>query len=154
VDVARIAAEAVEGAQAIEPDRTMELSADEEAVIDGDAGRLRQVFDNLLENARVHTPAGTPTRVAVNPNGETVTVTVTDEGPGMDAEVAAQAFERFYRGDPARASSTGGAGLGLSIVAAIVEAHGGTVGVAAGDGGTTIEIRLPRTRPSAAAPEV
>ena len=119
-------------------------------MIDGDAGRLRQVFDNLLENARVHTPAGTPTRIGVSPNGETVTVTVTDEGPGMDADVADKAFERFYRGDPARARSTGGAGLGLSIVAAIVEAHGGTVRVADGAPGTTVEITLPRTPPAAA----
>ena len=148
VDVARVAAEAVEGARAIEPDRAIDLAAAEEAVIDGDAGRLRQVFDNLLENARVHTPAGTPTRIAVSPNGETVTVTVTDEGPGMDADVADKAFERFYRGDPARARSTGGAGLGLSIVAAIVEAHGGAVRVADGATGTTVEITLPRTPPA------
>ena len=61
----------------------------------------------------------------------------------MDAEVAAKAFERFYRGDPARARATGGAGLGLSIVGAIVDAHGGTVRVLETTAGTTIEVRVP-----------
>ena len=61
----------------------------------------------------------------------------------MDPEVASKAFERFYRGDPARARSTGGAGLGLPIVAAIVESHGGSVGVLDTDAGTAIEVHLP-----------
>jgi two-component system OmpR family sensor kinase len=113
-------------------------------VIQGDPGRLRQVVDNLLENARVHTPGGTPTHVAVGARDASVILTVRDEGPGMAPEVADRAFERFYRGDPARGRSTGGVGLGLSIVAAIVEAHGGSVHVANGvTPGTTIEVSLP-----------
>ena len=66
-----------------------------------------------------------------------------DDGPGMDADTAARAFERFYRGDPARSRATGGAGLGLSIVAAIVEAHGGTVALLPTDTGATFEVRIP-----------
>ena len=111
----------------------------------GDEGRLRQVIDNLLDNARVHAPLGTPVRVAVRLEDAQAVLTVSDEGPGMDPEVAARAFERFYRGDPARSRSTGGAGLGLSIVAAIVDAHGGTVRVVQPEGdapGTTFEVRL------------
>jgi two-component system OmpR family sensor kinase len=73
-----------------------------------------------------------------------VILTVADEGPGLPAQVATRAFERFYRGDPSRSRSKGGAGLGLSIVAAIVEAHGGTVTVRSEEGaGATFEVRLP-----------
>jgi two-component system OmpR family sensor kinase len=143
VDVTVLAGEAVEGARAIDPKRAIELDAPTSTVITGDAGRLRQVLDNLIENARVHTPAGTKTTVTAKPAHDgAVTLSVADDGPGMDADVAARAFERFYRGDPARARATGGAGLGLSIVAAIVEAHGGSVRVV-NTSGTEIVVTLP-----------
>jgi two-component system OmpR family sensor kinase len=145
VDVDRIVADAVDAAHAIEPEREIDVATSPDGVVQGDPGRLRQVVDNLLENARVHTPAGTPTRVAVARDDGSVVLRVADEGPGMDPDVAARAFERFYRSDPARARATGGAGLGLSIVAAIVQAHGGTVQVVNGGPGTTIEVRLPAT---------
>jgi two-component system OmpR family sensor kinase len=83
--------------------------------------------------------------VTVGTDADTATITVADDGSGMDPDVAARAFERFYRGDPARARSTGGAGLGLSIVAAIVEAHGGDVRVADAPG-TRIVVSLPAGR--------
>src|SRR5262249_49281254 len=127
-------------------DRERVLDADLQGptTVIGDAGRLRQVVDNLLENARVHTPAGTPTHVTLRAEEDGgALLTIADEGPGMDAEVSAKAFERFYRGDPARARTTGGAGLGLAIVAAIVESHGGSVRVLDADAGATIEVRLP-----------
>jgi two-component system OmpR family sensor kinase len=143
VDVATIVADAVEAAHAIDPDREIEMSASADSAVEGDAGRLRQVVDNLIENARVHTPPGTPTHVDVGREDGAVVVRVTDTGPGMDPVVAERAFDRFYRGDPARARATGGAGLGLSIVAAIVEAHGGTVEVTNGAPGTSVEVRLP-----------
>jgi len=143
VDLARVAADAVDAARAIDPARAIELDAPAPAMLAGDAGRLRQVLDNLLENARVHSPAGTPTRVQVRTDGTDVALTVADEGPGMDADTAARAFERFYRGDPARSRATGGAGLGLSIVAAIVEAHGGAVALLPTDSGATLEVRIP-----------
>jgi two-component system, OmpR family, sensor kinase len=143
VDVVQIVSEAVDAAHAIDPDRTIEAAASAQATVEGDPGRLRQVVDNLLENARVHTPPGTPTRVDVEHTDGTVVLRVADEGPGMDADVSARAFERFYRGDRSRSRATGGAGLGLSIVAAIVQAHGGSVMVANGRRGTTIEVRLP-----------
>jgi two-component system OmpR family sensor kinase len=144
VDLAPIVADAVDAARAIDPERVLEADLDGSAIVTGDAGRLRQVVDNLLENARVHTPAGTPTHLALGSDDDVVVLTIADEGPGMNAEVAAKAFERFYRGDPARARTTGGAGLGLSIVGAIVESHGGSVRVLDADAGTTIEVRFPR----------
>jgi two-component system, OmpR family, sensor kinase len=144
VDLGLVAADAVESARAIEPDRPIELQVEGPAILRGDAGRLRQVVDNLLDNARVHTVAGTPVRVKVGSEGDQVYLSVADAGPGLSSEVEGRAFERFYRGDPARSRGTGGAGLGLSIVAAIVEAHGGTVMAASlEDGGATFEARLP-----------
>jgi two-component system OmpR family sensor kinase len=146
VDLVSVVTDGVDAARAIDPERVLEADLDGPEWIVGDAGRLRQVIDNLLENARVHTPAGTPTRVALRADDGAAVLTVADEGPGMNAEVATKAFERFYRGDPARARSTGGAGLGLAIVAAIVASHGGSVRVVDRDAGTTIEVRLPHER--------
>jgi two-component system, OmpR family, sensor kinase len=143
VDLAPIVADAVDAARAIDPDRVLDADLNGSAIVTGDAGRLRQVVDNLLENARVHTLPGTPTHVALGSDDGAAVLTIADEGPGMDAEVAAKAFERFYRGDPARARATGGAGLGLSIVGAIVDAHGGAVRVLETTAGTTIEVRVP-----------
>jgi len=144
VDLAMVAAESVESARAIEPDRPIELLVEGPAILQGDAGRLWQVVDNLLDNARVHTAADTPVRVKVGSEGDQVYVSVADSGPGLSSEVEGRAFERFYRGDPARSRGTGGAGLGLSIVAAIVEAHGGSVTAASPEeGGATFEVLLP-----------
>jgi two-component system OmpR family sensor kinase len=109
---------------------------------------LRQVIDNLLANTRVHTPPGTGVRVGVRPVGDTVVLTIADDGPGMTPEVAAHVFDRFYRVDGARSRADGpvrgGAGLGLAIVAAIVEAHDGEVEVDSAPGaGSTFTVRLP-----------
>src|SRR5262249_13782611 len=124
--------------------RSIELDVDPPVEIVGDAGRLRQVVDNLLDNARVHAPDA-PVRVRVEPDGADALIEVADDGPGIDPEVAARIFERFTRGDPSRSRGTGGAGLGLSIVAAIVEAHGGSVtATSRPDGaGTVVTIRVP-----------
>jgi len=144
-DLTAVVTDAVESARAIEPDRAIGLSADDPVEIVGDAGRLRQVVDNLLDNARMHAP-GAPVRVAIRVEGPDALLEVIDDGPGIDPEVAARIFERFTRGDPSRSRGTGGAGLGMSIVAAIVEAHGGSVTAASGSdgGGTIVRVRLPR----------
>jgi two-component system OmpR family sensor kinase len=143
VDLGTVAGEAVGAARAIDPSREVSLEIEGEVVVDGDAGRLRQVLDNLLDNARVHTPDGTPAHVRVIRQGDDVLVTVSDEGPGLSPEARRRVFERFYRDDGARSRETGGAGLGLAIVAAITEAHGGAVRVLEGDGGAAFEVRLP-----------
>jgi two-component system OmpR family sensor kinase len=155
VDLAAVARDAVEGARAIEPERSITVDADGPAEVIGDEGRLRQVIDNLLDNTRVHTPAATPAEVRVRTEADTVVLSVHDHGPGLSAEATAKVFERFYRGDPGRSRSTGGAGLGLSIVAAIVESHGGTIDVSSPEGGgASFVVRLPRrTRDDPAAAE-
>jgi two-component system OmpR family sensor kinase len=143
LDLSEVATAAVESARAIDPGRSIELQVDAPARIVGDEGRLRQVVDNLLENARVHAPDAA-VRVTVFLHEDEATLEVADEGPGIDPEIAERIFERFTRGDPSRSRGTGGAGLGLSIVAAIVEAHGGSVIASAGpDGGAVLTVRLP-----------
>jgi two-component system OmpR family sensor kinase len=144
VDLAKVVTEAVEGARTIDPGRPIDLHVAGTPIVVGDEGRLRQVLDNLLDNTRVHTPQGTPVRVGVATDHDHVVLSVSDDGPGISSEVAERAFERFYRGDPARSRGTGGAGLGLSIVTAIVEAHGGSVTALSPDGaGAVFEVRLP-----------
>ena len=110
--------------------------------------RLRQVVDNLLANVRAHTPPGTSAQVRVDGDDVGATITVTDNGPGMEPEQAEHVFERFYRSDPSRSRTHGGAGLGLSIVSAIVAAHRGTVSAESRiGGGTTFIVHLPTTPP-------
>jgi two-component system OmpR family sensor kinase len=148
LDLTAVVTEAVESARAIEPDRTIELTADGAIEIIGDAGRLRQVIDNLLDNTRVHA-ADASVNVNVQLDGDEALLGVADDGPGVDPEVANRIFERFTRGDPSRSRGTGGAGLGLSIVAAIVEAHGGRVTASSSDGGGAVfDVRLPIRGPS------
>jgi two-component system OmpR family sensor kinase len=149
VDLTALAGEAVDAAHAMEPERPIALEAPAVVTVDGDRERLRQVIDNLLANVRAHTPDGASAVVRVRRDGEGALLEVADAGPGMDAEQAAHVFERFYRGDPSRSRDHGGAGLGLAIVAAIVEAHGGTVTVASAPGaGTTFTVALPDREPA------
>ncbi len=140
-----VVGEAVETAQAVDPDRTIELDA-EPATVLGDRDRLRQIVDNLLANVRAHTPPRTPASVSVARSNGMAEIAVTDAGPGLDEEHLEHLFERFYRADPSRARTSGGVGLGLAIVAAVAEAHGGTVSALSRPGeGTTIAIALPLT---------
>jgi two-component system OmpR family sensor kinase len=143
VDLDKVVAEAVEMARTLDPERPVEVEL-APALVSGDHDRLRQVVDNLLSNVRSHTPPDAPLRIELaNGDGHAV-LTVADSGPGMNAEQLAQVFERFYRADPSRARSSGGAGLGLAIVAAVVEAHGGEVDAeSVPRGGTLFRVRLP-----------
>jgi two-component system OmpR family sensor kinase len=145
VDLVRLAREAAGDFAAADPGRPVTSELDGSAVVVGDPIRLRQAIDNLLANVRAHTPPGTPARVSVQRNGRWAEVTVADEGPGIPAQEQPRVFERFWRGDPARGrTSDGGAGLGLSIVEALVRAHGGAVTVDSASGqGTAFTIRLP-----------
>ena len=127
-----LAAEAVHTSATVGPEWPVEFTASHPVEVMGDPVRLRQVIDNLLANVRAHTPPGTASTVRVDQEGETAEIVVRDAGPGMPTEEAARVFERFYRADASRARSHGGSGLGLSIVAAIVTAHGGTVSALVG----------------------
>jgi two-component system, OmpR family, sensor kinase len=138
VDLLTLAADAVQDARMIAPRRKIELTVGRGAafLVLGDEARLRQVITNLMSNALSHTPDGTPIDVRIlthGPDGRlpvpSVTIEVDDHGPGLSKEQAERVFERFYRADQARGRKTGGAGLGLAIVAALVDAHGGAVGV-------------------------
>jgi two-component system OmpR family sensor kinase len=139
-----LARDAVDDARATSPDRSIDLVEDGEAVVMGDAHQLRQVLGNLLRNALVHTPSGTPIEVAVAADGEAVRLTVRDHGPGLPSEDPGALFERFWRAEGGRERGKAGAGLGLAIVAAIVDAHGGEVDAAnARGGGAVFTVRLP-----------
>jgi two-component system OmpR family sensor kinase len=145
VDLVAVAADAVKDVRAVDPDRPVELvMPDRPVIVQGDEGRLRQVVANLLTNARVHTPARTPVTVRVSVEGVAAQLVVADQGEGMTPEVAARVFERFYRADASRSRDRGGSGLGLSIVAAVAEAHGGRAGVESAPGaGTRVTVELP-----------
>jgi two-component system, OmpR family, sensor kinase len=157
VDLLTLAAEAVADAAAVAPDRPVRLvtgSLENTAppVVTGDEPRLRQVLGNLMSNAMRHTPAGSPISVRVAVEGSDALLEVIDSGPGLAPADAQRVFERFYRADPSRTRSgastgsraPGGSGLGLSIVAALVAAHGGTVAVHSAPGeGAAFSVRLP-----------
>jgi two-component system, OmpR family, sensor kinase len=143
VELDEVVSEAVETAQAVEPGRAISLEAEPAAVL-GDRERLRQIVDNLLVNVRSHTPQGTPVSVRVARDNGSALVEVSDEGPGLTTEQAERVFERFYRVDESRARASGGVGLGLSIVAAVAQAHGGSVAAESEPGqGATFRITLP-----------
>ena len=166
VDLAEIAGDAVHDARAVQPDRPIALHLDESLtdvpVVLGDEGRLRQVVGNLVTNALTHTPPGTRVTVTVaqDADDDVLLLRVDDEGPGMDAADADRAFERFYRADSSRVRggdgpAAGGSGLGLSIVASLVAAHGGTITLETAPGrGARFTVRLRRSGPPEPSPPV
>jgi two-component system OmpR family sensor kinase len=137
VDLSELAGDAVDDARAVAPDREIALqgAGNGEIVVDGDPHQLRQVLANLVRNALVHTPAGTPIEVAVAASAGEATVAVRDHGPGLPTRNPNELFDRFWRADPGRGRGRAGAGLGLAIVAGIVSAHGGRAEAADADGG-------------------
>jgi two-component system OmpR family sensor kinase len=144
VDLAELARDAVDDARATAPERAIELEPESGATTLGDAHGLRQVLGNLLRNALVHTPEGTPIEVSVARDGGDVVLEVRDHGPGLPTDDGNELFERFWRAEGGRVRGRGGAGLGLAIVAGIVDLHGGRVAASnAPDGGATFVVRLP-----------
>ena len=144
VDLASIAALAVQHARLVHPGRPITLHAAEPVVVSADDARIRQVIDNLLGNAVQHTPDGTPVTVKVTSGQGDGWLTVADRGPGMTPEQASRVFERFYRTDDARTRAAGGAGLGLAIAASLTAAHGGDITVDTAPGhGAAFTVRLP-----------
>ena len=144
VELVSLVSESVRTASAVGPEWPVRFWAARPIEVEGDKDRLRQVMDNLLANVRAHTPEGTHTTVRVEQVGADAEIEVRDSGPGMPADDARRVFERFYRADPARSRASGGSGLGLSIVSAIVDAHQGTVSATSAPGeGMTVTVLLP-----------
>ncbi len=145
VDLASIAAEAVQQARIMAPGRPVTLEAVEPVIVDADPERLRQVIDNLIGNAIQHTPPGTPVAVTVTGESGSGRLTVADCGPGMTQEQASRVFERFYRADGARTRARGGTGLGLAIAASLAAAHGGELTLDTQPSrGAAFHLRLPQ----------
>lgn len=144
VDLMPIIEEAIDAAQTVEADRPFVRSLPAHAVVYGDPIRFRQIFDNLLTNARIHTPKGTQVSVSAVVDESAVTIQVADRGPGIPVEDQGRVFERFWRADPSRARATGGTGLGLAIVASLVRSSNGEISLESEtDKGATFTIRLP-----------
>ena len=128
INLTELITEAVESARAAGPEHPITLKLPEEAFILGDARKIHQVVANLLTNARIHTPVGTPIAVSIESNEEGTSISITDSGPGLSQEDQARIFERFFRADPSRnRAKEEGSGLGLSIVDSVMQAHGGKV---------------------------
>ena len=143
VELHDVVAESVETARMLEPERLISCRLAEATVL-GDRNRLRQVVDNLLANVRAHADRAASVDVLLARSDGVARLTVADSGPGLRPEQAEHVFERFYRADSSRGRAAGGAGLGLSIVAAVTEAHGGRASASAGrDGGAVFTIELP-----------
>ncbi len=144
VDLASIAAQAVQAARIVHPGRPITLLADDPVIVYVDTERLRQIIDNLIANATQHTPPRSPVTVSVTSTSGTGEIIVADNGPGMTTEQAARVFERFYRTDDARTRARGGTGLGLSIAASLAAAHDGDITVDTQPGqGAAFHVRLP-----------
>ncbi|MFK8025073.1 MAG: sensor histidine kinase [Ilumatobacter sp.] len=145
VDVGSLVQDVVENARAAHPDRNVgaQLGIDD-LTADLDHDRIKQVAVLLVDNALVHAPDAA-VHVTATGSDDRITITVTDDGPGLDETQAAKVFTRFFRGDESRARTTGGSGLGLAIAQSIVEAHDGTIELVTAPGaGCTFTVTVPR----------
>jgi signal transduction histidine kinase len=153
VDLGDVALEAVERLQPLAGQRDVKLELGElpELAVRGDRGYLVQMISNLVENGIKYGGAGKTVKIEIHPEADWAVVTVSDDGPGIAPDQVRHIFDRFYRVDEARGreesedpASPTGSGLGLSIVASIVQLHGGQIEVRSGaGGGSTFEVRLP-----------
>lgn len=147
IDLAKEVRELFDFYDAFVEERGVALACVGEGDVDGDRLMLRRALGNLLSNAVAHTAPGgrVEVRIESRPAGR-VAIRVENPGEVIPAEHLPRLFDRFYRVDPARQRTSGGAGLGLAITKSIVTAHGGTIAAASGDGLTSFEITLPAAR--------
>jgi two-component system OmpR family sensor kinase len=149
VDLSKLAHDAAADVRAIQPQRSITVDGLDSLVIEADEPRLRQVLANIVGNALVHTPHTATIAIHLDDTDTGAVIEVRDSGPGMEADVADRAFERFFRADPARSRSAGGSGLGLAIAHAAISAHDGTITLDSSIAdGTTVRVTLPKTRPA------
>ena len=153
VDLTQLAADAAADARIVAPGRDVSVEQTGPVLVAGDESRLRQVLGNLVTNALRHGGPDAHVRLRTSTAGDQAVLEVSDDGPGMSPEVAARAFEPFFRPEESRARGEGTAGLGLSIVVAIAEAHGGDVELDTAPGqGATFRVHLPLEAPSGPTP--
>jgi two-component system OmpR family sensor kinase len=144
VDLTSMVNDAVSDARAADPGRAVIAHIETPIVVTGDDLRLRQAVANLIRNALVHTPAGSPVEVALYAHDGHAVIDVIDHGAGVPDAQRERIFERFHRSDPLRSRDQGGSGLGLSIATAVVGAHGGRISVTdTPGGGATFRIEVP-----------
>lgn len=144
VDLTVLVIDRVSDARVAGPHHRWQLDLPEDLVqVTGDEARLHQVVANLLANARDHTPSGTTVAVGLYPGRGGVTLTVTDDGPGIPEALQPEIFHRFVRGDSSRSRAAGSTGLGLAIVDAVVASHHGTVAIDSRSGFTRVSVWLP-----------
>jgi signal transduction histidine kinase len=143
VDLAAIAREAAAEAGALAADHPISLDIPGQVAVYGVEDDLHRLVGNLVENAFIHTPSGTPVTVSVREQDDAAVLEVSDRGPGIPVDLRERVFDRFARGNGDRAPA-GGSGLGLAIVRAVSEAHGGSVELGdAEGGGARFTVRLP-----------
>ncbi len=148
VDLAAVAREAADEAGALSSDHPVSLDLPAPVTITGVADDLHRLAGNLVENALIHTAAGTPVTVSVRREGESAVLEVSDRGPGVPPDLRERVFERFARGR-GDATRAGGSGLGLAIVRAVTDAHGGRVELLdAPGGGARFVVSLPVGTPA------
>ncbi|MET9522141.1 sensor histidine kinase [Streptomyces coeruleorubidus] len=156
-DLVELVQQAADAFRASRPDHPLTVAAGPGALkVRLDPQRVRQVLDNLLANAAVHTPPGTPVSVDVTVASHTALVRIADAGPGIPPEDQERVFDRFYRVDKARSRDRGGSGLGLAVAQALVRAHGGRIELDSEPGATVFTVRLPldgAALPAAPGPE-
>lgn len=144
VDLADLLTSVVDHESQRFPERTVTLDITHRPMwVTADDQRLRQVFENLIENAARYSEPGQPIQVALSLNGRIASTAIRDEGPGMNPDEVRHAFERFFRGGRGRRQFSDGSGLGLAIVRHVAEAHGGAVMLASSEEGTTVTVDLP-----------
>jgi two-component system, OmpR family, sensor kinase len=145
VDMAALCGDAASDGRSVEPRRSIIVAVGGDTTVRGDRDQIAQVVTNLLSNAMTYTPVESPIAIDVQRTESSVTVTVADHGPGIDPDARHKIFEPFFRSDSSRSRASGGAGLGLAIVAEIVHAHNGSVRVEeTPGGGATFVVVLPR----------
>lgn len=146
-DLVELVGQAADAFRASHPGHPLTLVPGPDAVtLRMDPHRIRQVLDNLLTNAAVHTPPGTPVSIEVSVSAATALVRVADRGPGIPPGDRDRVFDRFYRVDKARSRDRGGSGLGLAVARSLVRAHGGTLELAESPEPTAFLLTLPLGR--------